>query len=403
MHDYPFPLAELVPPTLAIVAIGFALAFWFTRRAGLSLGVAAVKGGLFLAYFGFIFDGTYTFYDDWAYLQYGKQLLQDGVSIFNLFHHYDYVRSTVKSANLFYYVYNASAMTVFGHGYFAPVAMNVLLTFIAAGMLMRAAQLGLGMSRRTSIGLFACLALAPSILAWSTIANLKDILVATGTAGLVLAIALIEVHRFKRAIVTAALWGLVLIVTRFYVPLIAGAAFGATLLLSRQGRRNPWLWVGAAGALVVVAYGLGHGSVAGALRELHARGGNPAKGIVRFIATPIPFHTQPEYAFLNLPQLVFWALLPLQFYGMFALWRRSTLTGRFMVLYCVALMVLYGAFPTLQGPRHRVQIDGLIVVFQYVGIAALLRQRFRLPVRRAPRARPAGRRDGALPAGAGGV
>ncbi len=384
MHLYPFPLEALIWPTIAIVALGFLLAFWFTRRPGLSCGVAAVKGGLFCAYFGYVFNGTYTFYDDWNYLRFGKELLRDGVSIFNLFHHYDYVRSTVKSANLFYYVYNASAMAVFGHGYFAPVAANVLLTFVAAGMLMRAAQLALGMSRRTSIGLFVFLALAPSILAWSTVANLKDILVATGTAGMVYAIALLEAHRFKRAIVIAAVWGLVLIVTRFYVPLIVGAAFGATLLASRHGRRNPWLWLGAAAALLLVVHGLGHGSVSSALHELHARIGNPLKGSVRFIATPIPFHTQPAYAFLNLPQSVFWALLPLQFYGLVAVWRHGALTGRFMVIYCTALTVLYGAFPTLQGPRHRVQIDGLLAMFQYVGIVALLRQRFGLHVRRLP-------------------
>lgn len=399
MHPYPFPLDQLVPPTIAIVAIGFALAFWFTRRAGLSLGLAAVKGSLFLAYFGWVFNGTYTFYDDWAYLRFGKQLLRNGIGVLNLAHHYDYVRSTVKSANLFYYVYNASAMAVFGHGYFAPVAMNVLLTFIAAGMLMRAAGLGLGMRRRTCIGLFACLALAPSILAWSTVANLKDILVATGTAGMVYAVALIEARRFKRALVIAAVWGLVLILTRFYVPLIAGTAFAATLLASRHGRRNPWLWLAAAAALVVIVHGLGRGSLTGAAHELHARVGNPIKGIVRFIATPIPFHTQPEYAFLNLPQLVFWALLPFQFYGMASLWRHRSLTGRFMVVYCAALIVLYGAFPTLQGPRHRVQIDGLIAVFQYVGVVALLRRRFALRVHRRPPPPP----SAALPLRAGGV
>lgn len=389
MHPYPFPLAALLPPTIVIVALGFALAFWFTRRAGVSLGVAAVKGGLFLTYFGYVFNGTYTFYDDWAYLSYGKQLLRDGVGILNLFHHYDFVRSTVKSANLFYYVYNASAMALFGPGYFAPVALNVLLTFIAAGMLTRAAELGLGMRRRTSVGLFAFLALAPSVLAWSTVANLKDILVATGTAGMVYAIALIEARRFKRALLVAGVWGLVLGVTRFYVPLLAGAAFGAALLASPHGRRNPWLWFGAAVALVIAMHGLGHGSIAGALHELRARLGNPVKGIVRFIATPIPFHTQPEYAFLNLPQTAFWALLPLQFYGLVALWRHGTLTSRFIVLYCALLTVLYGAFPTLQGPRHRVQIDGLIAVCQYVGILALLRRRFRLrDPTRPTRARP---------------
>ena len=82
-------------------------------------------------------------------------------------------------------------------------------------------------------------------------------------------------------------------------------------------------------------------------------------------------------AFLDLPQVFFWAMLPLQLYGMVSVWRRKKMTGRFMVIYFVMMTLLYGAFPTLQGPRHRVQIDGLIVIFQYVGILALVRGRFR--------------------------
>jgi hypothetical protein len=374
---HPFPIGQLIWPAIAIMLVGFLLSLWFTRRAGISLAVAALKSGLFLIYFGFVFDGTYTFDDDWNYLRFGKQLLQSGVNIFNLAGNYDYVRSMVKSANLFYYVYNATALATFGSGYFAPVAANILLTFIAAGLLAKAGQLALGMSRRTSIGLFVFLALSPSVLAWSTVADLKDILVATGTAGVVYAVALVEAGRFKRAAVIAIFWGLVLAVTRFYVPLMLGAAFGIMVLCSRRGRRNPWMWLAAVVALAVVVHGLGHGSIGGALHEFRSRLGDPLTGVVRFIATPIPFHTQPNYAFLDLPQLFFWVMLPFQFYGMVAAWRRHTMTTRFMVVYFLMMTLLYGMFPTLQGPRHRVQIDGLIVVFQYLGVLALLRSRFR--------------------------
>jgi len=373
----PFPISQLIWPAIAILVLGFLLSLTFTRRAGLSLFVAALKSGLFLVYFGFFFDGTYTFLDDWKYLRFGKELVQNGVGIFNLVHNYDYVRSTVKSANLFYYVYNASALVIFGQGYFAPVAMNVILTFIAAGLLMKAARLGLGMSRRSSIGLFVFLALSPSLLAWSTVANLKDILVATGTAGVVYAVALVETGKIKRAVVVTILCGLVLALTRFYVPLMLGAAFGIGLLASRRGRRSPWLWLGALLALAVVVHELGHGSISGALHQLRSRLSDPVIGVARFIVTPIPFHTQPQYAFLNLPQLFFWALMPLQVYGMFAVWRTKKMTARFVIIYFLLMTLLYGAFPTLQGPRHRIQIDGLIVIFQYMGILALLRGRFR--------------------------
>jgi hypothetical protein len=387
MAVHPFPIDQLIWPTIAIMLVGFLLSVWFTRRVGLSCWVAALKAGLFLGYFGFIFDGTYTFLDDWRYLRLGKQLVSDGIGVFNLIHNYDYVRSTVESSNLFYYVYNATALVTFGRHYFAPVAANILLTFVAAGMLMKAARMGLGMSRSTSVGLFVFLALSPTMLAWSTLANLKDILVAMGTAGVVYAVALVEAGKAKRAVPITIGFGLVLLATRFYVPLMLGAAFGITLIVSRRGRRSPWLWLAAIVALVVVVYGLDQGSLGSAYHEFRSRLGNPVTGIVRFIATPIPFHTEPQYAFLNLPQSFFWILLPLQFYGLLAVWRTRKMTARYMVIYFVMLTLLYGMFPTLQGPRHRVQLDGLIVVFQYFGILALVRQRFRF--RRRPRLAPA--------------
>ena len=373
----PFPIGQLIWPAIAIMVIGFLISLAYTHRAGLSLGVAALKSGLFLIYFGFLFDGTFTFRDDWKYLRFGEELVQNGVGIFNLMHNYDYVRSTVKSANLFYYVYDASALVIFGHGYFAPVAANILLTFIAAGMLMKAARRGLGMGRRASIGLFVFLALSPSLLAWSTVANLKDILVATGTAGVVYAVALVETGKPKRAVMVAILCGLILALTRFYVPLMMGAAFGIGLLASRRGRRSPWLWLAGIVALAIVVHELGHGSIGGALHQLRSRLSDPVTGVLRFMLTPIPFHTQPQYAFLNLPQVFFWAMLPLQLYGIVSVWRSKKMTGRFMVIYFVMMTLLYGAFPTLQGPRHRVQIEGLIVIFQYMGILALVRGRFR--------------------------
>jgi hypothetical protein len=52
------------------------------------------------------------------------------------------------------------------------------------------------------------------------------------------------------------------------------------------------------------------------------------------------------------------------------------------------MVLLYGSFTTLQGARHRVQIDGLVVIFQFYGLLALFRQRFRKHVRHVPDASP---------------
>lgn len=392
MPMHPFPLGDLVIPTAAILCVGFLIALAFTRRPALSCAIAAVKAGLFVLYFGVLFDGTYTFLDDWHYLRVGELLASQHIGVLNFFSNYHYVRSTVESANLSYYIYNATAIDVFGAGYYAPVAVNVLLTFLAAGLLMKTARMGLGMSRRVSLGLFACLALAPSILAWSTLTNMKDILVATATAGVVYAVALVDAGKVWRALAVTVVGAGVLVVTRFYVPLTLGAGFGLALLCSRRARRSPWLWLLGVAALVALVHILGRGSLVSALHDLRAHADNPVTGIVRFIATPIPFHTAPGYGFLDLPQLLYWLLLPCEAYGLVTVWRKRTLTAHFLVIYFLLMTALYGVLVSLQGPRHRIQIDGLIVIFQYYGILALARRHFRrrASVAAAPGARTAG-------------
>ncbi|HKT41079.1 MAG TPA: hypothetical protein VJQ86_01840 [Rhodanobacteraceae bacterium] len=374
---HPFPLVDLAWPAIFILITGFAIAYAFTRRIVLSYWITAVKAGLFLVYFGFFFNGTFTFDDDLRYLDIGEQLAANGIGLMNIISHYKYIVSTVTGANIAYYVYNATAVDLFGAGYYAPVTLNIVLTFLEAGLLMKAARAGLGMGQRAAIGLFAFVALGPDILAWSTIPNFKDTLVATGTAAAVYAVALVDQRRIGRAALLAIAAAFVLAITRLYVPLMLGVAFGITLFLSPHGRRNPWLWLLATVALFVVVRHVGHGSLVDALRELRAKMDNPVKGVVRFLVTPIPFHTAPGYEFMDLPQMIYWALMPLMLYGIRCVWRKATVSSRFIVIYFILMILLYGSFTTLQGARHRVQIDGLVVIFQFYGILALFRRRFR--------------------------
>ncbi len=385
---HPFPLIDLAWPTIFILVAGFAIAYAFTRRVVLCYWITVLKAGFFLLYFGWVFDGTYTFDDDMRYLDIGEQLAANGIGLLNLISHYKYIVSTVTGENIAYYVYNATAVDIFGAGYYAPVAINVVLTFLEAGLLMKAARAGLGMGRRAAIGLFAFVALAPDIMVWSTIPNFKDTLVATGTAAAVYAVALVDQHRIGRAALLAIAAAFVLAITRLYVPLMLGVAFGITLFLSPRGRRNPWLWLLATVALFVVVRHIGHGSLVDAVGELRSKMDNPVKGVLRFLVTPIPFHTAPGYDFMDIPQMIYWTLMPLMFYGIVCVWRKATVSSRFIVIYFILMVLLYGSFTTLQGARHRVQIDGLIVIFQFYGILALLRERFRRHVRYVPDAPP---------------
>ncbi|MEO9522545.1 hypothetical protein [Marinobacter alexandrii] len=370
----PFLLAELMAPALLILAAGFVLTWVATRSVLLSLFLPLAKATVFVVYFAAFFDGTWTFLDDWTYLEKGQLLLDQGVSTTNFFAHLPLLFSTAGGKHFVYHLFNADAARLFGPAYYAPVAFNIVLTFVAAGFMAGAAKAGLHFSRRLAVGLFASLVLYPDLVAWSTVVNGKDTLVMTGTGVAVYVISQIESGRYRRAVILGVVIGFVLFFTRFYTPLMMLAAFGLAMLLSSSGRRRPWLWLlvtlGGAGVLSV----LGMRGLVNAFNLLLQDFVNPIYGFFRYLLTPIPFNTTEHYDFLDLPQVLYWALMPFLVYGVYRVWRRATLTARFAVIYFLLMVALYAMFAELQGPRHRYQLDGLIVLFQFLGFLSVFRQ-----------------------------
>lgn len=370
----PFALGTLLWPAGFIILVGFAVALGSTRFVSWSVGAAFAKAGFFLAYYAFYFNGTYTFLDDWTYLKGGKLLLARGVSMVNSYSHIPELMTLAGGKDFLYYPFNADSFRLFGVGYYAPVALNIALTFVAAALMVAVARRGLGFSRRLSAGLFLVIVLHPEVVAWSTIMNGKDTLVATGTVLAIFAVVRVQQRKHVTAILLGSLSGVVLFFTRFYVPLILVAALLIALVCSPSGRRARLPWLLAAIALTALLGTLGTGALVHALSRIQNHFVDPVYGLVRFALTPIPFHTTKHYAFLNVPELIQWVLMPFLLYGVLWVWKRRTLAARFIVIYFLLMMLLYAAFGTLQGPRHRVQIDDLIILFQFCGIVWFLRQ-----------------------------
>lgn len=370
----PFPLAELMVPALFIFVTGFILTLAATRSVMLSMFLPLIKAVVYVVYYVVLFDGTWTFLDDWSYLERGRTLLKHGVGIANFSVHLPLLFSTAGGKHFFYYLFNADAMRLFGYAYYAPVAVNVALTFLAAGLMAGAAKTGLNFSRNLAAGLFASIVLYPDVVAWSTIVNGKDTVVMAGISMAVYVVSLAESGRYRRALSLALFLGLVLLFTRFYTPLMMLVALGLALTLSSSGRRRSWLWllvVTGGGAVLGV---LGTRMLGSAFNLLLQDWVNPGYGIVRYLLTPIPFHTTEAYSFLDLPQVVYWGLVPFLIYGVYRVWQRRTLTARFIVIYFLLTVALYAIFGELQGPRHRYQLDGLIVLFQFLGVLGVFRQ-----------------------------
>ena len=363
----PFDLDVLIWPVMAIFFITLIISFWFTKWPAFSIFVAVLKAGIFLGYFSLVFDGTYTFLDDLSYLEGGNVLLLEGVGITNLAENWGFLRIIGRGDHFVYYLYNAYAFRLFGAGYFSPVALNVLLTVAIAYYGAKLAVVEFGMGKQMSKVFFLFLLLHPDILAWSNVMNGKDILVLLLHVLLLKAVSIYLHGQIQKAFVVAIPIVFVLLFLRFYVPVLFLVAliFG-NLLMKQRGGIKYFLF--SCGFTVLAFLWIGEHGVQYAISTIEENLVNPIYGFIRILLTPIPFHTEENYAFLNFSALIHWTFIPFFVFGLWRVWFMRTPFSIFFIAYFLVFMSLYAVFGELQGPRHRVQLDYAWAIFQFIGI-----------------------------------
>lgn len=368
----PFDLPTLLWPATVIFVATVIVAFYVTRAPVFSLCAALIKAGVYLLYFRHFFDGTYTFLDDWSYLEGGQELLAAGVGVSNLAEHWSLVLVVGGGDHFVYYLYNTYAFRFFGVGYYAPVALNILITLAISFIGARLAKIELAFSRQTTKLFFAFLLFHPDIFAWSNIMNGKDILVLLLHVLLLYSASLFIRHKIRAALLLAIPVSVSLLFLRFYVPILIAIAFVVSLLTARGAKKRVRLVAMASVIVVVAAAGLGEAGFQYAILAVRENFVNPVYGFVRMALTPIPFNTDESYAFLNVPAMIHWMLMPFVVLGIFRVHRLHTPYSRFLLLYTGLFLGLYAVFGELQGPRHRVQLDYAWAVFQFMGLLPFL-------------------------------
>lgn len=367
-----FDLDLILVPCLVIFFTTMAVALMVTRSVMFSLFAAFAKGGIFLVYFGVLFDGTFTFLDDWSYLEGGQELLAHGVGITNLADNWELALMTGGGDNFVYYLYNTYAFRLFGYGYYAPVALNILLTLLVAWFGTRLAAREFGFSDVWQKWFFAFLLLHPDIMAWSNIMNGKDIFVLLLHVLLMLSCSMLFRHRFVHALALLIPVSLMLLFTRFYVPVLFAVALAANLLIAKNDKGRLRLFI-PVGMLVALALAwIGQGALQHFLAQLREQFVNPLYGFVHFALTPIPFKTDVIYSFLDFPALFHWLLFPFTCWGAILVYRLRTQFSIFFLLYLLVFASLYSTYGELQGPRHRVQLDYAWAVLQFIGVMDFL-------------------------------
>ena len=376
-----FEIGLLALPTLLIFSVVLLAAWDSTRSPLLTWALATAKAGIYFGYYGWMFDGRFTFLDDWTYLDRGAALHAAGVGLGNMLDSLPLLVAAGEGNHFLYYLVNAVAISWFGDGYYAPVALNVIAS-VAVAWLATRLLVAERLCTPQSAPLFFCFVLLhPDITAWSTVMNGKDTLVLLLHVLLLTAVSLFLRGRHWRALLLAGAATGVLLFLRFYVPLMFALALALAAALQLHGAARWRLLALALAGLAGLAWNLGAAGAGFVLDALRADLVNPVVGFLRFLLTPIPFNTEPAFAFLNLPAVLHWLMLPLALLGVWKAQQLGTPFARYLVIYALVFAALYAVYGELQGPRHRLQLDFAWATFQFLGLgvalrlAALLRQR----------------------------
>ena len=367
----PFGPDALIWPASAVFAFTLFTALWVTGSPLRAMLAALLKAGFFFAYFWAIFDGTWSVIDDRKYLDGGARLLDAEVGIANFTENWPLITEIGVGHHVLYYLYNAYAFRIFGEGYYAPVACNILLTALIACFGARLAVREFGLTRQQERVFFYFLLFHPDILTWSSILNIKDILILFLHVLLLFSISFFYQIRLRGAFLLAFSAVFSLFYLRYYIPLLFITTFAAELITSGEARiGNRILLLSLLGIVSgVFLFSIGASQIVYSILQFQEQFTNPLYGSVRFILSPRPFYTEAAYAFLGISALLHWMLMPFAALGVWYVYRIRTPFSRFFLIYFTIHCVFYGSLEFLQGPRHRVQLDYAWAIFQFLGLA----------------------------------
>ncbi|MEP0854542.1 hypothetical protein [Trichocoleus sp. DQ-U1] len=345
------------------------LSFWIASRQLskiTSFFVAAVKVLIPLLYFAFFYDGNWTFVDDIAYQFQGKKMLELGYNPITVLVNPEGLSNLMLLSggrHILYGWWNILGQYLFGKYYYPPVFLNVFLTFISGYFLFCIAHLS-GFSPKYAKGLLLFSLFHWEIVVWSSLVNLKDILIMTITI-----VAIYLILRLSKQLNFYVLLGLggiffIFFWIRFYIPIVIMIATVIWISLFLKGWRRYILLVLSAIGSIFVAFFLGLENTIYNFNRLDQNWITILLGVIRMALTPQPWSIEPAYTFLFFPSILHWILFVPAVWGVWMLWRRSR-EAKLLFIYLALALLLYGAFQDIQGPRQRLQLTPIIAWAQF--------------------------------------
>ena len=355
------PFEYLWIPALFVTVGGAFVLIKFVKLSRWSaLTIGLIKAAVPFVYFAQYYDGSWNFIDDKVYFEQSRLMLWEGNNPFLIFFTPDGLNRLVATAgsyHMLYHWWNLLAMYVFSPFYSSPIFLNVFTTFVSAALLFKIVC-SAGFNDRYARLMAIFLLFHWDVLTWSSLVNLKDVLI--------MMLTLVSIFCGLRFIQTRKLTYLAVLVAtmfifvwiRFYLTVLILGSFGLWLALSYKGwKKVAWVLVAALCIWLVFPEG-----TIQTFQDLYVP--DWLFGPVRMVLTPQPWSLTSAYSFLLIPSTLHWALfIPASMVGLRLAMKNQTY--RLVAIYFIVMIVFYGLIPEEQGPRQRLQVSWIMAWAQF--------------------------------------
>ena len=354
---------------------------WIPTRY--SVPIFLFKFGLPLFYFhysGRLFREFNKIAVDEFYIQ-TNQILSEGHTAYSLLAQgFQPISSIMDTTDPFYWWWNAVWIEIFGNAVFSPVLANVFVTVLAS-IVATKLLIELDHEYRFQQYFLAFSLLHWEILTWSSMMNIKDVLVMFLTiSSMYFVITALKSQDtqsllFRLSALAVALW--ILTYIRWYVPGLFLGAIGLWLCIEMlRSEPRPSLPQAALFLTVTACIGLWVFSRFDFSSRIDI--GWAILGFFRYTIGPVPFGTADSYTFLNMAAVFHWILFPVLIIGVFKLVTKKY--ERLLLLYVVVTVGLYSIVPSGSGPRFRLQLGMFIALLQFMGLWFVFTHKYRVNI-----------------------
>jgi len=345
--------------------VWFASFIILTRYFSFSISfiAASVKVLIPFFYFAFFINTSWMLLDDVTYVKGGMELLGRGNNPFTIF--FDPIGrmklfQLAGGHHILYYWWNMLGQYFFGSHYYSSVFLNILTTVIGGVFLYKIA-IECGFSQKYSKILFLFFLLHWEVLTWASLINLKDTLVMVLT--IVAFYYILNVSKNPRNIrvwILALLAIILFFWIRFYIPIVILSALCLWAAFFRKGIYRILMIVASIALFGFIYHYIGSSSLLIHFNKFIFH----LYGVFRAALTPQPWQIESGYSFLVPASTLHWLFFIPMIIGGWCLWRNSK-EARLFLTYFALILLLYGSYTALQGPRHRFQVTFVIAWMQF--------------------------------------